>query len=405
MRKLIFVLAIAGFGLSSCGGDENTVAPPPPAPPGGGPVIASIDLITDNPQIPSDGGIPAAITAFVKDADNNFVEGVDVSFAADSGGIVVTEPTTSATGTAAATLSTAGDPTNRIITVTATAGEVSQTLSVFVTGSQLTITGPDSLVQGDDATYTIVLVDGGGQGIPGVTVDVTSRDGNVLEASTLTTDATGQAQVQLTATQGGDDVITATGLDLSASRTITVSDDNFAFKSPGENAEIDLGAVQVLTVEWLKDGVPQANEVVTFSTTRGEFVGLAGPPQITTNAAGEASISVSADNAGPAIVSAVADGGPTTQLPIEFVATVPASLELQASPFTIAPGNQSTLTAIVRDPDNNRVKNARVQFSLQDVTGGTLSVGAADTDSQGRAQTFYTASDTVSGNQGVTVTA
>ena len=76
---------------------------------------------------------------------------------------------------------------------------------------------------------------------------------------------------------------------------------------------------------------------------------------------------------------------------------------MQASPFTIAPNNQATITATVRDADNNRVKNARVAFSLDDITGGTLSVGSAETDSQGRAQTFYTASDVLSGAQGITV--
>lgn len=405
MRKLIIVTAIAAFGLSSCGGEDNTLTPPAPLPVDLGPEIASIDLITDNPQIPSDGGIPANITAFVKDSSNNFVEGASVAFSSDSGGITVTQSTTNASGTATAALSTAGDPTNRTITVTASSGEITESINVFVTGSQLTITGPNNLVQGDEATYTIVLVDGGGSGIPGITIEVSSRDGNVLEATSLTTDAAGQAQVNLVATQGGDDVITATGLGLSASRNINVSDDSFRFKAPAEDAEIPLGTVQVVTVEWLKDGVPQANETVSFSTTRGEFVGITGAPQITTNASGEASISISADNAGPAVITADAIGGPTTQLPIEFVAIVPASLEIQASPFTIAPNNQASITAIVRDPENNRVKNARVQFTLQDITGGTLSVGAADTDSQGRAQTFYTASDVLSGNQGVTITA
>ncbi len=39
------------------------------------------------------------------------------------------------------------------------------------------------------------------------------------------------------------------------------------------------------------------------------------------------------------------------------------------------------------------------------MTGGTLSVGSAITDSRGRAQTVYTASNTTSANQGVLITA
>lgn len=399
MRKLILILCLSAFGLASCGGDDNSIAidPADPTDPNTptGPTISKIDVITNNPQIPSDGGIPAMITAFVKDDSNNFVEGVDVQFAASSGGLLVTQATTDENGTASASLSTAGDPTNRTITVTASAGDLTQTINVFVTGSQLSITGPSDLVQGDRATYTIVLIDGAGNGIAGRTIDIASESGNPLEATTLTTDAEGQAQVVLTATVGGGDLLTATGLGLSTTFPLEVSDDSFSFRTPGLNAEIDLGAVEIVEVEWLQDGAPRVGETVRFSTTRGEFVGLTGPPEVTTGADGRAQISIRSNNAGPAVVTADAIGGPTTQRAVEFIATDPATIDVQSNPFTIAPNNQATITAVVRDPDNNRVKNARVAFSLSDVTGGTLSVGNALTDSQGRAQTFYTASDVV----------
>ncbi|MBT8131150.1 MAG: hypothetical protein KJO35_02685, partial [Gammaproteobacteria bacterium] len=54
---------------------------------------------------------------------------------------------------------------------------------------------------------------------------------------------------------------------------------------------------------------------------------------------------------------------------------------------------------------NNLVKNQTVNFGLDDITGGQLSVASAITDSQGRAQTFYTASNTTSAKDGVKVTA
>jgi hypothetical protein len=74
--------------------------------------------------------------------------------------------------------------------------------------------------------------------------------------------------------------------------------------------------------------------------------------------------------------------------------------------FTIAPNEQATLTAIVRDAANNLVKNATVNFSLQaDTTGGTLTVASAVTDSQGRAQTVYRAGSVTSARDGVIVSA
>jgi hypothetical protein len=93
------------------------------------------------------------------------------------------------------------------------------------------------------------------------------------------------------------------------------------------------------------------------------------------------------------------------QANVEFVATVPETLELQASPFTVATEGQSSITAIVRDPDGNLVKNQAVNFVLTDFTNGSLSAGQATTNSQGRAQTVYNASSTTSSVDGVRVDA
>ena len=92
-------------------------------------------------------------------------------------------------------------------------------------------------------------------------------------------------------------------------------------------------------------------------------------------------------------------------MPLEFIAITPASIDLQPSRFTLNPGQTSTITAVVRDAAGNLVKNQPVTFTLTDVTGGTLSVGAATTDSQGRAQTVYTAGPVTSANEGVIITA
>ena len=124
-----------------------------------------------------------------------------------------------------------------------------------------------------------------------------------------------------------------------------------------------------------------------------------------TAGAGVATVSIQSTNAGPAIITATNAAGTSTQVEVEFVADTPATIDVQANPFTIGPNEQSALTAIVSDVAGNLVKNAVVQFDLQDVTGGQLSVATAITDSQGRAQTFYTSSQTTSANNGVVITA
>jgi hypothetical protein len=93
------------------------------------------------------------------------------------------------------------------------------------------------------------------------------------------------------------------------------------------------------------------------------------------------------------------------QLQIEFVATTPTNLDLQADPFSVPTNGQSTITAVVRDAAGNLVKNQTVNFVLTDTTGGSLSVAQAITNSQGRAQTFYNASSTTSRVDGVRIDA
>ncbi len=140
--------------------------------------VAAVSVITSLPQIPSNGSANATITAFVRDADNTFIAGVPVVFSATSGGLAVTTATSNASGQATATLDTAGDPTDRTITITATAGTQKATVSVGVVGTSVALSGPTSLIQGAVGTYTVSLTDSAGAPIPSQTVAITSSAGN-----------------------------------------------------------------------------------------------------------------------------------------------------------------------------------------------------------------------------------
>ena len=91
MRKLftiIFVLT-AAISLAACGGSSSRSLT---GSSGGGVAanITSVTLIASSPQVPSDGSSPVLISAFVRDSNNNFVEGVLVTFSATSGGLSIT---------------------------------------------------------------------------------------------------------------------------------------------------------------------------------------------------------------------------------------------------------------------------------------------------------------------------
>jgi hypothetical protein len=396
----MFLLAAAALVLAACGGGDNSIVGSGP----GTPIpVGSLQLLTSSPQIPSDGTAAATITALVRDQNNNVMENVPVTFTSNSGALSVTQPgKTDVNGIVTATLNTAGDPTNRAISVSALAGSNTQAaVTVNVIGTTLTITGPASLPLASTGNYSVVLTNAGASGIANQNVAIKSARSNGLSATQLTTDAQGRAAFTMNATNGGNDTLTATALGMSATQTVAVSSDSFKFTTPAAATEVALGSNVVVTVQWQQNGAGVANAAINFSTTRGTLSAAT----VNTDGTGSASVTISANNAGPAVITAVNPSNTSVQLQIEFVATTPANLDLQADPFSVPANGQSTVTAVVRDAAGNLVKNQTVNFVLTDTTGGSLSVAQAITNSQGRAQTFYNASSTTSRVDGVRIDA
>ena len=361
MRQLFSILLVlSAAALAGCGsgGEHDTLSDPiAGVPPGGpGPVASSLSLLTSSPQLPSDGAGDATITALVRDANNNVLEGVSITFSSDSGSLTVIDTQTNVDGRALATLSVAGDPTNHSITVTAMTGgtaPLTSTVTVDVTGTTLSISGPQSLAQNDSGIFTVVLTDAGGNGIPNQTVDVTSSNGNTLSSASLTTDATGQAQVTVTAAAAGADTIGADALTLTATAGLTVSDDAFSISTPAAGTEVNLGVNQTVSAVWTIAGAAQVGQTINFSTTRGAL----SAPSAVTDGTGTATVTVMSANAGPGTVTATNPAATSTSVDVEFVATTSANIEVQANPFTVAPTEQSAITAVVSDAANNLVKN------------------------------------------------
>jgi hypothetical protein len=288
--------------------------------------------------------------------------------------------------------------------VTATAGSANATVDVTVTGTQLTVTGPSSLVQGAQGTYSVALTDSANIGIAGTAVTISDSLNNTLSATSVTTDSTGHATFQMTAATGGTDTLTVTSLGLTTGESVSISNQLFQFNSPAAGAFIPLGTNSSVTVLWKSNGALQVNQPVTLSTTRGTFTGAVVQTTVNTDATGTATATISSTTAGPAIITASATGV-TAQLQVTFVATATTAMDVQASPANIPISGQSTITATLRDAQNNLVQGQTVSFQLADTTGGHLSVASAITNSQGQAQTVYTASTSSSGASGVTVTA
>lgn len=422
VKKIIALLLMAV--LAGCGGGSDafkgntssttttpttgpgTTTPATPSAP-----VASLQFLVSSPQLLSAGSQDVTLTALAKDANNNFVSGAPVAFSASSGGIQVVQGTTDASGAASAKLSLGGDPSNRTITVTATTGALTATNKVSVTGTAITFNGSKSVVMGKTAKWSIFLKDSAGKGIPNAAVKVTSASGNTLAlSSTVTdilnnpvTDANGAVTLNITAVAAGADTITATAAGASGQSTLTVDSSSFDFTSPASAYEVPLSTAQSVTVQWLIGGAPQVGQTIGFSASRGTLSSTTA----VTDSSGNATVSISALSAGPSVITAkTPGGGASTDLNIEFVATTVTSMTVQADPAVISTnGDTSTITATLRDVNNNLVKNKTVRFSVSDVSGGNISPNEAVTDSSGRASTTYTSSMVSSAKDGVVITA
>lgn len=400
--------------------------------------VTSINLITDNPQLGSGSTEGVEITAIVKNKDNNPVEGAVISFSADSGTILPLQMEgaalpgmTDATGHAKASLTTEGNPANRTITVTATVPTITgeprtDTITIDVTGTVIIVTGPDSITVCNEAPERCTPIDIGifmrdstGKGLDRQTLKVTSALGNIIDNPSPMTNASGQATIKLTAITSGSGQDTITVLKekgdpkekvISGELVVNISDDNFTLESvPPGLKEINLNTQQRFQIHWDKGETnPQRNKQINISSTRGTL----STENVFTDLNGDAFFSIEANNSGPAIITVTTtEGGPSKKIAVDFIATIADSMTLQANPITIgvntpeSDAQQSDIVAVVRDPENNLVKGKRINFVLQDVTGGRLFPSSAVTDSFGRASTVYFAGTSSSAADGVEVKA
>jgi hypothetical protein len=407
---VLILLILAGCNEENAFFDDGTTGV-------GSTSAATLTLLASSPQLGSSGSAAVTVTAIIKDTNNNLLAAVPVVFSADSGSLAVTQGTTDDSGQAIATLDPGGDFTNRAITVTATVGSLSETVDISVMGTGLAISGENSATLGDTTALIITLTDSDGDPISGKSVTVSSSLSNTLIAATLTTNSIGQATVSVTAENAGTDTITASAQGATATHSLVISGDQFQMTSPATNADISLGTCQSIQVSWQQDGAAVAGSTVSFSSTRGTLYSDAActvtATSANTNGSGVATMYVASSNAGPSTLTAFVSGGPTTSRSVNFVATTPASIALQASPTSIGPNDgsqtsqqQSTITAVVRDSSNNLVKGKVIRFSIiQDNSGGTLTTATATTDDLGRASTTYVSSAATTAQNGVIIRA
>ena len=353
----------------------------------GGP--ASIEVLSSSSSLASAVGSKVTFLVTAKDAVNTGIPKQIVTFTASSGTLTGANPPPSTDANGSITtisLSPGSDLSNRIITLTATAGSASKSINIPVVGTSVSVSGAGSALVGNPAsTYSVKAIDSGGKPIVGISLMLSSTAGNTVSPQTVTTDLAGAANFSFTPTVAGTDTLKVTGLGTSATATVVVSNEDFAFISPAAAANLVVNSANTVTVRYKVGGVGVAGKSVTFSTTRGTL----SSSTMVTNANGDASTTVNSTTAGPVIVSAQL-GTARSSVTSAFVATIPASIVIQANPGAVLPNaagstsNQSTLSATVRDATGNPVAGQVVNFTaIQDGSNGTIVPGSGTTDANG----------------------
>ncbi|NMH58710.1 Ig-like domain-containing protein [Alteromonas ponticola] len=381
--------------------------------------VASLDFFASQSQLSSAGAETIELWAVVKNEQNVLLPNIKVNFAANANASIQdVQSTTDESGIARVNLSTGGDSENRIITATASIAsqpELTQNIEISVVGTSININGSESVIVGDDASLTISLVDSDGKGVRGEAVSIVATDsaGNDVTADTLTpatvtTDNDGRANVIFSSTNSDDFTVTASALGASESFLVTVQQDEFRFVNPPDvndvKDDIPLNESEILTLVWKKEGVAYAGGDVSLTISRGTIT-----PSGTTNASGNLAVSVQSSNAGEATIVATGtdDNGEqvSTRLTIAFIAEVADNIIVDATPDAIGPdGQTSTISAVVRDATGNRVRNKLVNFTLDDVSNGSLTDAQARTDKRGIATTVYQ-SNAITSTESVVITA
>lgn len=383
-------------------GDADDVEPEKP--------VGSIRLIADTLQLGSGNTARVDLSAVILDPNNVLQPGVTVQFSTSSGELELVNSVTGADGVAKANLSSSVDPSLRKVTVTASVGDKSATIDIDVVGTSILIAAPRSMVLGDEVSITADLTDFSGKGIQGRTLAVSSTLGNPITSTSLVTAGnSGRVSFIYKANLGGADEIRVTGLGATAIAAVSIQSDQFRFLNT-DVIEVPLGTEQQLTVEWLVNSLPNASKALNLTTTRGTLGLLSGNlTQVSvdhsTNAQGRASVYVASNFAGFANIAAteIRPGATdllTTQTRVEFIATVPDTVKVSAFPAQVGPGEQSVIRAVIRDQNNNPVKNRSVAFTLEGAPGGQINPATAVTDSQGLASTVFTADNTTGAGTG-----
>jgi hypothetical protein len=233
MNKLLNIfLATVVVALTACGGGGGSAGTSPfgnggsvagcvgaaasAASGSGGASCATASTLTlqlDSASIQNTGAASVKATATATTAAGQALSGIPITFSVDNGATFTqSSSSTAADGTVVATIGIGADPSNRVITVTATTGSLTASRVFAVTGASLAGTRVPAIVAPGSASNRVDfrLTDANGKGIVGAPISVTAGS---LGTSTGVTGSNGDYSYVYTAptTTGNLDIVAVAG--------------------------------------------------------------------------------------------------------------------------------------------------------------------------------------------------
>lgn len=437
-RFLAGAVLVLGVGstLTSCGGGGGAAGTPLLG--GGSSAVVTDDLaltiLGGKSTVPNTGAEQVTITVTALDRARNVIGNAPVSVSVNNNAFVTPSGTTTdkTSGQITAAVSIGSDHTNRTITVTATSGAVSRSITFdVVTGvntaplaADLTLLLSTTNISdsgSDVVNVTVTAVDASRNALPGIPVSFKIDQNAVLVPAGNATDT--QGQVTAKANIGGDRSNRL--VTITASSGLLVKTASFLVTG----AKLQGTAVPALPV------AGSTGNKVDYRLTDVNLNPMAGVP-ITITAPGLTPVTDVTDSngayvylytapttPGPIDITALAGGATTVQTVTvpSGTSTVPAasptvvSASVSASPNvvkvnTTGTANRAEIRAMFLAANNAPVKNVRVRFDLNgDVNnvGGTFSSGTnlVYSDALGVATTNYSPEAKSSPTDGVTIRA
>lgn len=392
--------------------------------------VDRIALSTSNAFVKSDGSDSVTITAIALDSNNGLIPDAIIQLTSTGGALGASTLVTGEDGTAETNFSAGVDPANQTVTISGSAsGADEYTIPIQIVGTELTVLADPSLEIGsknatDDMTVTVL--DAGDNPIYDATVNFTLQSASTgsvtLSSATATTDVNGEATITVTAASIGDAIVQASSMGATISHTYSVigTGSGITITDPTANpTSLAIGVSDTITVS--APGVSRVRFATTLGTfTNGEatmLVDVSADTAATTflsSFAGVATIEVYAVKSGTVDTIDPANKD-TLSVAISAVLDSNAQIDLQSSSSNVALSvgnieNSVTLTATVKNDEDEPVGNAAVAFSISNNPGGGefVSPVLALTNAQGVATSVFTSGTLSSGGGaqgGVLITA